>query len=64
MDRRLPDIHREVIHLRFFVEDSMERIAAALDCSVGTVKSRLFNALEKLNAMAEIQQIAQPKDVV
>jgi len=61
---RLPDIHREVIFLRFFVDDSLESIAAALDCSIGTVKSRLFNALEKLNGMAEMNQIAQSKDAV
>lgn len=45
---KLPTKHREVIHLRFYVDDSLEGIAAALGCSVGTVKSRLFNALERL----------------
>ena len=49
--QRLPHKHREVIHLRFFVDDSLDGIAAALNCSVGTVKSRLFHALEKLRAM-------------
>jgi RNA polymerase sigma-70 factor (ECF subfamily) len=48
---KLPAKHREVIHLRFFVDDSLEGIAAALNCSVGTVKSRLFNALEKLRVI-------------
>ena len=43
--------HREVIHMRFFVDDSLEGIAAALGCSIGTVKSRLFHALEKLRAI-------------
>ena len=62
--KRLPDIHREVIYLRFFVDDSLEGIAAALNCSVGTIKSRLSNALEKLEAMAEMNRIAQSKDVV
>jgi RNA polymerase sigma-70 factor (ECF subfamily) len=62
--KRLPDIHREVIYLRFFVDDSLEGIAAALNCSVGTIKSRLFNALEKLDAMAEMNRIVQSKDVV
>ena len=49
---RLPPKHRQVIYLRFYVDDSLEGIAAALDCSVGTVKSRLFYAIEQLRAMA------------
>ncbi len=47
----LPLKHQQVIHLRFYVDDSLEGIATALGCSVGTVKSRLFHALEKLRAM-------------
>lgn len=47
----LPAKHQQVIHLRFYVDDSLESIAAALGCSVGTVKSRLFHALENLRAM-------------
>jgi RNA polymerase sigma-70 factor, ECF subfamily len=47
----LPPKHQQVILLRFYVDDSLEGIAAALGCSVGTVKSRLFNALEKLRSM-------------
>ncbi len=47
----LPAKHQRVIHLRFYVDDSLEGIAAALGCSVGTVKSRLFHALEKLRKM-------------
>jgi RNA polymerase sigma-70 factor, ECF subfamily len=46
--RRLPRKQREVVFLRFFADESLEGIAVALDCSVGTVKSRLFNGLEKL----------------
>lgn len=49
--RSLPLKHQQVIHLRFYVDESLEGIAAALNCSVGTVKSRLFHALEKLRAM-------------
>jgi RNA polymerase sigma-70 factor (ECF subfamily) len=48
---RLAPKHREVIHLRFYVDDSLEGIAAALGCTVGTVKSRLFYALDQLRAM-------------
>jgi RNA polymerase sigma-70 factor, ECF subfamily len=47
----LPPKHQQVIYLRFYVDDSLEGIAAALGCSVGTVKSRLFHALDKLRAM-------------
>ncbi len=48
---RLPAKHQQIIYLRFFVDDSLEGIAAVLGCSVGTVKSRLFHALEKLRQM-------------
>lgn len=47
----LPLKHQQVIYLRFYVDDSLEGIAAALGCSVGTVKSRLFYALDKLREM-------------
>ncbi|MGC9941485.1 MAG: sigma-70 family RNA polymerase sigma factor [Verrucomicrobiota bacterium] len=47
----LPAKHQQVIYLRFYVDDSLEGIADALGCSVGTVKSRLFHALEKLRKM-------------
>ncbi len=47
----LPAKHQQVIYLRFYVDDSLEGIAAALGCSVGTVKSRLFHALDKLRGM-------------
>ena len=47
----MPEKHREVVYLRFYVDESLDGIATALDCSVGTVKSRLFHALEKLRKM-------------
>jgi len=47
----LPVKHQQVIHLRFYAGDSLQGIAAALGCSVGTVKSRLFHALDKLRGM-------------
>jgi RNA polymerase sigma-70 factor (ECF subfamily) len=47
----LPAKHQQVIYLRFYVDESLEGIAEALGCSVGTVKSRLYHALEKLRGM-------------
>lgn len=44
----LGDIHREVVLMRYGQEFSYEEIAEALDISIGTVKSRLFNAHRKL----------------
>jgi RNA polymerase sigma-70 factor (ECF subfamily) len=51
----LPARHQRVVYLRFYVEDSLQGIAAALGCSVGTVKSRLFHALGKLRAMKALK---------
>ena len=51
----LPAKHQQIIYLRFYVDDSLEGIAAALRCSVGTVKSRLFRALEKLRTMSRFK---------
>ena len=47
----LPDEHRQVIELRFFVGATLDEIAATLDCPLGTVKSRLHHALVKLRQM-------------
>ena len=51
----LPKKHQQVVYLRFYVDDSLEDIAGALGCSVGTVKSRLFRALDKLRTMNALQ---------
>jgi RNA polymerase sigma-70 factor (ECF subfamily) len=48
---RLPDEHRMVIELRFFAGATLEEITTLLDCPLGTVKSRLHYALEKLRQM-------------
>lgn len=50
----LPAKQQEVVYLRFYVQDSLEGIAAVLGCSVGTVKSRLFHGLERLRKMKSI----------
>jgi RNA polymerase sigma-70 factor (ECF subfamily) len=47
----LPAKHQQIIYLRFYVDNSLEGIAAALGCSVGTVKSRLCRALDKMRMM-------------
>ncbi len=47
----LPEEHRLVVELRFFAGATLDEIAAALDCPLGTVKSRLHHALEKLRRM-------------
>jgi RNA polymerase sigma-70 factor (ECF subfamily) len=47
----LPEEHRLVVELRFFACASLDEIAATLGCPLGTVKSRLHNALEKLRQM-------------
>jgi RNA polymerase sigma-70 factor (ECF subfamily) len=52
----LPAKQQQVIYLRFFVDDSLEGIAAALRCSLGTVKSRLFHSLEKLRRMPALRE--------
>ncbi len=47
----LPAKHRQIIWLRFFENASLPDMAEVLGCSVGTVKSRLHHALEKLRKM-------------
>ncbi|HXP62718.1 MAG TPA: sigma-70 family RNA polymerase sigma factor [Dongiaceae bacterium] len=47
----LPVKQRDIIRLRFFEDASLPDMAGILGCSVGTVKSRLHNALEKLRRM-------------
>lgn len=51
---KLPVKLREVVYLRFYAQESLEGIAAALGCPVGTVKSRLFHGLERLRQMKSL----------
>ena len=44
----LPDEQREVLLMRFVDDMSLQEIAAVLDIPLGTVKSRLHNALRAL----------------
>lgn len=47
----LPPKQREVVFMRFFNNESLANIAAGLNCSLGTVKSRLFTALERMRRL-------------
>lgn len=59
----LPTKQKQVIYLRFYVDDSLAGIAAALGCSVGTVKSRLFHAIDKLRSMSTFPKQFQDSEV-
>lgn len=45
---RLAAAHREVVHLAFFEEMAYPEIASVIGCPVGTIKSRIHHAKEKL----------------
>jgi RNA polymerase sigma-70 factor (ECF subfamily) len=46
--RRISDVHREVVVLRYYENMKMEEISLALNISTGTVKSRLHYAINEL----------------
>ena len=45
----VPEIHREVLLMRYVDDMSLEEIAHALSIPLGTVKSRIHNALKMLS---------------
>ena len=45
---QLPDVQRDVILFYYYSDKTFEEIADILQCPVGTVKSRLHQALKKL----------------
>jgi RNA polymerase sigma factor (sigma-70 family) len=51
--RGLSELHRQTIVLYYYEELSQSDIAAVLDVPLGTVKSRLFNALRNLREILE-----------
>ncbi|CAA9473245.1 MAG: hypothetical protein AVDCRST_MAG67-183 [uncultured Solirubrobacteraceae bacterium] len=54
---RLDDRDRQVIACRYLLDLSEAETAAALGCRVGTVKSRLSRALERLRAQAATEAL-------
>lgn len=56
----LPETHREVVLMRFVDALSLEEIATALAIPLGTVKSRLHNALATLRADPRVRQFFEP----
>lgn len=57
----LPDVHREVLLMRFVDGLSLAEIAAALDVPLGTVKSRLHNGLAALRADPRTRAYFEPE---
>lgn len=56
--RRLPERQRAVIALRYFAEMQLEEIAEVLGCPVGTVKSNLHKAVQRLREILVSQEEA------
>lgn len=49
----LPEDHKEVILLKYSSHLTIKEIAGVMDCKEGTVKSRLFYALKKLQKLTK-----------
>ena len=54
----LPEKHQQVVLLRFYEGALLPEIATALGLSLGTVKSRLHHALEKLRKMKSVVNLS------
>ena len=55
---RLPEAQREVVALRYLHDLSEDEVATILDIPRGTVKSRLHNAIVRLNALVRGEDAA------
>lgn len=53
---KLSEEERRIVVLRYFEEEKLETIALAMGLKVGTVKSRLYRAVEKLKKYMEPQE--------
>ena len=53
---KLNEEERRIVVLRYFEEEKLETIAAAMGLKVNTVKSRLYRAVEKLKTYMEPQE--------
>ena len=53
---RLPETQREVVLMRFVDEMALAEIASALEIPIGTVKSRLHNALQSLRTDDRVRE--------
>ena len=52
----LPEPHREVLLLRFVHDMQLDEIAQAMEIPLGTVKSRLHNALQALREDPKVRK--------
>ncbi len=52
----LPDVYRSVVHMHYWMDQSVEEIAGALDVPAGTVKSYLARARARLRERARARQ--------
>jgi RNA polymerase sigma-70 factor (ECF subfamily) len=59
----LPEMHRHALLLRYVDGLSYQEIAAALDISMGTTMSRLFNARRKLRQQVESLTANSPERI-
>lgn len=55
--RQLPERQRACVVLRYFDDLPEQQIAAALGCSVGTVKSQLSKARARLAQLLEVEEV-------
>ncbi len=51
----LPDLYRTIVNMRYWLDCPVEEIALVLELPVGSVKSYLFRARERLKVLAQEQ---------